>query len=125
MSGSLPDQSQQMCYFKPSQQSQHHTQTNAFASQQELSNWTKVSYKRGRSTRDETERETKHAEESEHLLNQTSTSDRYTALLEEENCNQHHRAGPENTPIPPLITGVKNISPLVQLLEQISINCQR
>jgi hypothetical protein len=47
-------------------------------------NWTKVSYKRGRSTQEGTEREAKHAIESEHWLNQTSTSNRYTALLEEE-----------------------------------------
>jgi hypothetical protein len=47
-------------------------------------NWTQVSYKRGRSRQDETEREAKHTKESEHGLNQTSTSNRYTALLEEE-----------------------------------------
>jgi hypothetical protein len=68
-----------------SQQSQYHTQENVFPSQSELNNnSTKVSYKRGRSTQVETEREAKHTKESEHWLNQTSTSSRYTALLEEE-----------------------------------------
>jgi hypothetical protein len=41
-----------------------------------------------------------------------------TALLEEE----RHKAGPENTTKPPpiYITDVKNISPFIQLLEQIA-----
>jgi hypothetical protein len=108
---------------QPSQQSQYHTQSNAFPCQPELSNnWTKISNKRGKSTQDETERQTKHTKESEHWLNQTFTSNRYTALLEEESENQPHKAGPENTPKPPPIStaGVKNISPLIQLLEQIT-----
>jgi hypothetical protein len=33
-------------------------------------------------------REAKHVKESEHWLNQTSTSNRYTALLEEESEDQ-------------------------------------
>jgi hypothetical protein len=47
-------------------------------------NWTKVSYKRGRSTQEETERKAKHTIESDHWLSQTSTSNRYTALLQQE-----------------------------------------
>jgi hypothetical protein len=61
------------------------------SSQPELNNdsWTKVSYKRRRSTQEGTEREAKHAKESEHWLNQTSASNRYTALLEQESeCQQ-------------------------------------
>jgi hypothetical protein len=93
------------------------------SSQPELNdNWTKVSYKRGRSTQEENGRETKHFKESEHWLNQTSTSNLYTALLEEESEDQHQKAGPEDTPKPPpiYITDVTNISPLIQLLEQIA-----
>jgi hypothetical protein len=47
--------------------------------------------------------------ESEHWLNQISTSNRYTSLLEEESENQQHKAGPENTQKPPpiCITEVK------------------
>jgi outer membrane cobalamin receptor len=84
-------------------------------SQQESSNWTKVLYERGRSTQEETEREAKH------WINQTSTSNRYTALLEEEN-EEQHKAGPENLPKPPsiYIPDVKIISPLIQLSEQIA-----
>jgi hypothetical protein len=55
-------------------------------------NWTKVSYKRGRSTQQQTEREAKHATESGHWLNQTSTSNRYTAILEEESEDQQQKA---------------------------------
>jgi hypothetical protein len=55
-----------------------------YFSQPELNKWTKVSYQRGRSTQEESEREAKHAKEGEHWLNQTSTSNHYTALLEEE-----------------------------------------
>jgi phage I-like protein len=55
------------------------------------------------------------------LLKQTSTPNRYTALLEEEGEDQQHKAGPENTPKPPIyITDVKNISQLIQLLNQIA-----
>jgi hypothetical protein len=86
MLGSLPAQSQQMYPSQPSCQSQYHTQTKAFPSQQELNNnWTKVSYKRGRSTQGKTERETKQTKGSVPCLNQTSTSSRYTALEESEN----------------------------------------
>jgi 23S rRNA maturation mini-RNase III len=53
MPGSLLAQPEQIY---SSQHSQHHTQANAFPSQQELNNnWIKVSYKRGRSAQDETE----------------------------------------------------------------------
>jgi hypothetical protein len=93
------------------------------SSQTELNeNWTKVSYKRGRSTQEENEWEAKLAKESEHYLNQTSTSNRYTALLEEVSEAQQQKAGLEITPKPPPIytTEVKNISPFIQLLEQIA-----
>jgi hypothetical protein len=94
------------------------------SSQPELNdNWTKVSYERGRSTQEGNEREAKHAKESEHCLNQTSISNRYTALLEEESEDQQQKSSPENTPKPPpiYITNVTNISPLIQLQEQIAI----
>jgi hypothetical protein len=44
-------------------------------------------------------------------------------LLEEESEDQQQKAGPENTPKPPpiYITDVTNISPLIQLLEQIAV----
>jgi hypothetical protein len=101
---------------QPSQQSQYHTQANAFSFQLELNNnWTKVPYKRGSLPQYETETKPKHTKESEHFLNQTSTSIRYTSLLEEENEDQQQKAGPENTrkPSPIYITDVKNLSPLI------------
>jgi hypothetical protein len=65
------------------------------SSQPELNyNWTKVSYKRGRSAQEENEREAKDAKESEHWLNQTSTTNLYTALLEEGSEDQQQKAGP-------------------------------
>jgi hypothetical protein len=82
------------------------------SSQPELNiNWTEVSYKRGRSTQDETEREAIHTKESKQWFNQTSTSNCYTALLEEECEDRQHEAGPENMPKPPqiYITDVPNI----------------
>jgi hypothetical protein len=83
MPGSLPAVTINV-FLSTSQQSQYHTQANAFPSQQELNNWTKVSYKRGRSTQDETEREVKHAKESVHWLSQTSRSNRYTSCTRGE-----------------------------------------
>jgi hypothetical protein len=58
-----------------------------YSSQPELNNWTKISYKRGKSTQEETEREAKHTQENEHWLNQSFASNRYTALQEEVNFN--------------------------------------
>jgi hypothetical protein len=40
---------------------------------------------------------------SEHWLNQASTSNRYTALLDEESEDQQQKASLENTPKPPPI----------------------
>jgi hypothetical protein len=99
MPGSLPGQPQEMNSSQPD-------------------NWSKVSYKIGRSTQDGTDKE---AKQSEHWLNPTSTSNRHTALLEEER-EEQQKAGNEITPKPPpvYITDATNISPLIQLLEQIA-----
>jgi hypothetical protein len=53
----------------------------------------------------------------------TGSTNRYTALREEKNEDQQQKAGPENIPKPPpiYIIDVTNISPLIQLLEQIAI----
>jgi hypothetical protein len=65
---------------------------------------------------------TTHSKESKDWLTQPSTSNHYTALLEEENQDQQQTSSPENMPKPPpiYITGIKNISPLIQLIEQIA-----
>jgi hypothetical protein len=78
-------------------------------------------YKLGISAQDETEAKTKHSKESEQWLNQTSTSNCYTALLEEESEDQQRKTGPENMPKPPpiYVTDI-NISPLIPLLKQIA-----
>jgi hypothetical protein len=47
--------------------------------------------------------------------NQTSTSNPYTALLEEESEDKQRQTSPETRHV----NYVKNISPLIQLLEQI------
>jgi hypothetical protein len=65
MAGSLPGHSQKLNSSQP--------QLN--------DNWTKVSYKRVRSAQEGSEREAKHAKESQHWLS------RYTAL-EEESADQ-------------------------------------
>jgi hypothetical protein len=63
-------------------------------------NWIKPSYKRGRSTQDGTNKETKHAKQSEHWLNPTPTSNRYIALQEGEN-EEPQKTGKEDIPPPP------------------------
>jgi hypothetical protein len=55
------------------------------------------------STQEGTEREDNHAKESEHWLSQTSTSNCYSALPEEESEDQQKKAGPETTPKSPPI----------------------
>jgi hypothetical protein len=92
-------------------------------SQQELNNnCAKVSHKQGRSAQDKNETKSKHSKESEYWLNQTSLSNQYTALLEEESEDQQNKDTPENTLKPPAIyiTGIENISTLIQLLEKIA-----
>jgi hypothetical protein len=69
MPGSLPGQPQEMNSSHPD-------------------NWTKVSY-RGRSTQGATDTE---AKRSERWLHPTSTSNSYTALLEEES-DEHQKTG--------------------------------
>jgi hypothetical protein len=51
-----------------------------------------------------------------------STSNHFTALLEEESEDQQQKSGPENVPKPPpiYINDIKNISPLIEVLEQIA-----
>jgi hypothetical protein len=107
MPGSLPGQSQQINYSQP--------ELNYI--------WAKVSYKRGRSMQEETDREDKHTKQSEHWLDQTSTSNCYTALAEDESEDKQQKASPENMPKPPpsYTTDVTNISALIQMLEQITI----
>jgi hypothetical protein len=79
-------------------------------------------YKRCRSTQEGTEREAKHTKESKHWLSQTFTSNHCAALLEKESEDQQKKADPENSAkSPPVcISDVKNISALIQLLEQIA-----
>jgi hypothetical protein len=84
------------------------TEASAFPSQPECNNWTKVSYKQGRSPQDETETKPKHSKESEYWLNQPSTSRRYSAVLDQL------KASPEN------ISLALKYSPLIQLLEKIA-----
>jgi hypothetical protein len=50
----------------------------------QLANWDKLWYRRGRSTQDGAAKEAKHDKQSEHWLNRTPASNRYTAVLEEE-----------------------------------------
>jgi hypothetical protein len=55
-------------------------------------------------------------------INQTSTSNRYAALLEKASEAQQQNTGPENMAKPPPndVTDVKNISPLIQLLKHVA-----
>jgi hypothetical protein len=68
MPSSLPSQSQKM-----------------YSSEPELNiKWTKFSYNRGRSTREETDREAKHTKESNTGSTNLAQPNRYTGLIEEE-----------------------------------------
>jgi hypothetical protein len=84
--------------------------------------WIQQSYKRSRPTQDDTSKHFKLAKQSDHWLNPTPTSNRFTALQDEELDNQLP-TGKESIPNPPppiYITNVTNISPLIQLLEQLA-----
>jgi hypothetical protein len=81
---------------------------------------TKVSRKRVRSPQEEIETKVKHSKESEYCLNQPSTSNRCTTVLKDESEYQRHNTSSENMREPPPIylSGVQNMSLVIQLLEQ-------
>jgi hypothetical protein len=58
--------------------------------------------------------------QSEYWLNQPATSSRFAVLQEES--EGHQRTSHSSTPIPPpvYVTGAQNISPILQLLEQMA-----
>jgi hypothetical protein len=56
--------------------------------------WTKVSYKSSPTHEEGTQREAKHVEGSEYWLHRSPTSNRYTALLEEDNNQQQQKFHP-------------------------------
>jgi hypothetical protein len=58
--------------------------------------WTKVSHKRGRSSPDDIERESKHAKDNQHWLHppSTSTSNRYSPLVDADGADR--LTGPEH-----------------------------
>jgi hypothetical protein len=86
MPSNLLLQTKQMYSTQPSQQYQLHTPGNAFPSLTEFNeNWTKVSYKRGRSPNSDAVTKTKHSKENKYWLNQPATSNRFAVLQEEEN----------------------------------------
>jgi hypothetical protein len=87
------------------------------SSQPEL-NGLKYRTEEASSTQEETEREAKQTKKA----NTGSTKRPLPALLDEESEDKQQRAGPGNMPKPPPIyrTDDKNISLLVQLLEQIA-----
>jgi hypothetical protein len=77
--------------------------------------WTRVSYKRSRPAQEEFQRDVKYTKESNHWLHPTPTSNRYTALLDEENEHQPKQDRPENTLKPPpiYVSDVTTISPFI------------
>jgi hypothetical protein len=87
-------------------------------------NWIKVPYKRGRSSPDATELESKHAKNTPHWLHPSSTEtfNRFSALMEADSADRQLSADPEHPPKPPptYIQDVTIIPPLLQLLEQVA-----
>jgi hypothetical protein len=87
-------------------------------------NWTKVSYKRSRSSPDATEMESKQTKNTLHWLHppSTETSNRFSGLMEANSSDRQHNAAPEHPPKPPpiYIQDATIIPPLLQLLEQVA-----
>jgi hypothetical protein len=87
-------------------------------------NWTKASYKRGRSPPDDSDRESKHAKDSQHWLHSppTATFNRLSPLMETNNAERQHNPSPVHLPKPPpiYIQDVRSIPPFLQLLEQVA-----
>jgi hypothetical protein len=58
--------------------------------------WTRASLKRSKAVHEEFQRYVKHTKGRNNWLHPTSTSNRYTALLDEENEYQQRQGGPED-----------------------------
>jgi hypothetical protein len=84
--------------------------------------WTTATSKRSRQTQDDTPKDSKLAKTTDHWLNPTTTSNRFTALQTEETEDNNPPSGKEATPKPPpiYITKVTIKPPLLQLLDQIT-----
>jgi hypothetical protein len=108
---------------QPYQQPQYHTETNAPISQTKPNeSWMTVSHKRRRIPHDNTVLHTKQNKEDAYWLDAPTNTNRFSALTDEEGSDQQCTEMTEHTPKPPplYVYGVKNISPLVQLLDQVA-----
>jgi hypothetical protein len=78
--------------------------------------------KRGRPPQEDNTREAKHGKEDSYWLNPTSTSNRYSALSDEDSSEHHQKSNIETTPkFPPIfVSNVTTIFSLIPLLEQIA-----
>lgn len=109
-------QSQPMPYTK-SYQSTQYTQPSQFNPY----NWKIVTHKRGRNSQNETEKVAKQSKGNEYWLD-ASSSNRYSALENETGKDNEDTSPKEKTPKPPpiFVNGVKNITPLVKLLDGVA-----
>jgi hypothetical protein len=106
-----------------SQQSQHYMEVNAPIPQTTTAdNWKTVSHKRRRIPHDNIMTQSKQTNEDTYWLDAPPITNRFSILTEEEDSAQHCTEIIAHTPTPPpiFVYGVKNISPLVQLLEQVA-----
>jgi hypothetical protein len=109
---------------RPSTMSSAPQSTMSSTPQSANDNWIKVSYKRGRSSPDATEMESKHIKNTQHWLHppSTETANHFSELMEADSADHQHNADPEHPPKPPpiYIQDVTTIPPLLQLLEQVA-----
>jgi hypothetical protein len=79
--------------------------------------WTIVSKKRGRPPQEDNTREAKHSREDSYWLNPTSTSNRYSALSDEDSSEHHQKSNIETTPkSPPIfVSNVTTVSTLIHI----------
>ena len=119
----FPTLPQQFSYPQPYQQPQCHTETNESQLQTNPNeNWTIASHKRRRVPQDDTMLQKKQIKENAYWLDAPLTTNRFTILTDEEGNDQQHTEMIEKTPKPPpiFVYGVQNISPLIQLLDQVA-----
>jgi hypothetical protein len=83
--------------------------------------WIQQTNNRGRPTQDSNNKDFKHAKPSEHWLNPTITSNRFTAIQPDEEPKKPPLPGKETTPkpLPIYISNVTTVPPLIQLVDQI------
>ena len=115
----LPEQPQQLYNSQLHHQLQYNQLQTVATQQESVNNWKKVTYKRARPHQNTTSNNPKCLKTSQYWLDAPTTSNRYELLSDDEVGEAQTNSNQPPKPPPIFVTGVRNITPLIQLLNQI------